>query len=69
MKIFTIIVFVAIATIAGIFLRISWENYKNQGILLTKCWYNTLPVTVINPFCYGIYLFLMTIFCLVVNFV
>lgn len=64
MKTFIIIVLVAIAIIAGIFLRMAWENYKEEGVILTKYWFNTIPATVTQPFCFAIFLILMVIMIL-----
>lgn len=64
MKIFIIIAFVLIAVIAGIFLRMAWENYKEEGIILTRYWFNTIPSTVTQPFCFGVFLIFMVIFVL-----
>lgn len=69
MKTFIIIVFVVIAVIAGIFLRISWENYKDEGIIFTRYWRNTISSNVTQPFCFGVFLFFMVIFCLSIYFV
>lgn len=68
MKIFTIIISVVIAVIAGVFLRISWKNYKEEEIILTKYWPNTIPSSVTQPFSFGVFLFLMAIFCLTIIF-
>ncbi|MCI8361590.1 MAG: hypothetical protein HFJ41_00220 [Clostridia bacterium] len=64
MKIFIIIVFVAITVIAGIFLRMAWKNYKEEGIILTRYWFNTIPATVTEPFSYGVFLIFMAIMIL-----
>lgn len=64
MKTFIIIVFVVIAVIAGIFLRIAWENYNEEGIILTRYWFNTIPATVTQPFCFAIFLIFMLIMIL-----
>lgn len=63
MKTFIIIAFVAIAVIAGIFLRMAWENYKEEGIML-KYRLNTLPATVIRPFCCAVFCIFMVIMIL-----
>lgn len=64
MKIFIIIVFVAISVIAGIFLRMAWENYKEEEIIFTRYWRNTIPDTVTQPFCFAIFLIFMAIMIL-----
>lgn len=69
MKIFIIISLVAIAAISGMFFRMSWENYKEEEIILNKYWLKNTPVTVLKPLCFGIFLFIMSIFCLAINFV
>lgn len=66
MKIFIIIAFVAIAVIAGIFLRMAWENCKAEGVML-KYRLNTLPATVVQPFCCAVYFIFMTVFCLSIS--
>lgn len=64
MKTFIIIVFVVIAVIAGIFLRIAWENYNEECIILTRYWFNTIPATVTNPFCFAVFCIFMAIMIL-----
>lgn len=64
MKIFIIVAFVLISVLAGIFLRMSWENYKEEDIILTRYWFYTLPATVTQPFCYAIILIFMAIMIL-----
>lgn len=68
MNIFIIIVAVVSATIAGIFFRTTWENYKEEGVILTRYWYKTIPIAVTYPLCCGIFFFFMSFFCLVINF-
>ena len=59
MKIFIIVAFVLISVTAGIFLRMAWKNYKEEGIVLSRYWFYTLPTTVTRPFCYAIFLIFM----------
>lgn len=54
-----------LAYFSGYFLRIAWENYKKEGIKLTRYWYNTIPYTVIQPFCCFGFLFCMWMFSLI----
>lgn len=64
MKTFIIIVFVVIAVIAGIFLRIAWGNYNEESIILTRYWFNIIPATVTQPFYFAIFLIFMAIMIL-----
>lgn len=59
MKIFIIIAFVVIVAMAVFFLRMAWKNYKEEGIVLSRYWFYTLPTTVTRPFCYAVFLIFM----------
>lgn len=64
MKTFIIIVFVVISVIAGIFLRIAWENYNEEGVIFTRYWRYTIPTTVTQPFYFALFLIFMAIIIL-----
>ena len=64
MKTFIIIAFVAIAVIAGIFLRMAWENYNTEEVILTRHWFNVIPSSVTQPFFFAVFLIFMAIMIL-----
>lgn len=64
MNIFMLVTF-SIAYLSGYFLQIAWVNYRKEGIKLARYWYNTIPYTVIQPFCCSAFLFCMCILSLI----
>lgn len=55
MNIFIIVANLLIAVVSGWFFRISWKNYKEEGVILTRYWFNTIPATVTQPFCFAVF--------------